>query len=197
MKIVLASNNQGKIREFNHLFAELSIELIPQSQFGIHDVDETALTFVENALIKARHASNMARLPAIADDSGLVVHALQGEPGIYSARYAGVKATDQDNLTKLVHRLHSFPAEERTAYYYCALVFIQTGADPTPLIGEGRWSGLIIDSPRGTKGFGYDPIFYVPSLQQTAAELDATVKNQMSHRGMAMQALFAKLKDRV
>ena len=161
-KIVLASNNKGKVREFGQMLSTLNMEVVPQATFNIDDADETGLTFVENAIIKARHASAIAGLPAIADDSGLEVDALNGAPGIYSARYSGEGATDEKNLLKLLDALKDVPDEKRTARFQCLLVYMRHAEDPTPLICQGTWNGRIISEPQGENGFGYDPIFYVP-----------------------------------
>lgn len=189
--VVLATGNPGKVRELSALLANENVDVVAQSAFQIHEVEETGLSFVENALLKARHAAQHARLPAIADDSGLVVDALQGAPGIYSARYAGLNATDQDNVNKLLHALKDIPAAERTARFYCALVYLRHAADPTPLICEGAWEGMISQTPEGSGGFGYDPVFWVASEGKTAAELSAEVKNRLSHRGQALKRLLA------
>jgi XTP/dITP diphosphohydrolase len=193
-KIVLASNNQGKLREINQLLAGIDLEVLPQSAFGALDVEETGLTFVENAIIKARHASHVTGLPAIADDSGLEVDALQGAPGIYSARYAGEGATDQANLEKLLHELAHVPEEERTARFQCLMVLMRHPTDPTPIICQGTWEGRILSEPRGSGGFGYDPVFFVPDQDCASAELAPEVKNRLSHRGQALRALLDALK---
>lgn len=190
LKIVLASNNPGKIREFSELLKNLHIEILPQSQMDIAEADELGLTFIENAIIKARHATRATGLPAIADDSGLVVPILGGEPGIHSARYAGVSACAQDNINKLLKALEDVPDEERSAYFYCTLVLMIHDKDPTPVICHGKWQGRILHNPKGEGGFGYDPIFYVPSENKTAAELPLIIKNRISHRGIALQTLL-------
>ena len=191
MKAVLASGNPGKLRELAALLAGLDIELISQSDLNVAPAAETGQTFVENALLKARHASRQTALPAIADDSGLVVRALGGVPGVRSARYAGDAATDADNNRKLIRALvgHS----DRSAWFYCALVFLQHPKDPSPLLATGLWRGQIIDQPRGENGFGYDPHFLIPHLGKTSAELPPQQKNQLSHRGQAGGALAAAL----
>ena len=191
MKAVLASNNPGKLRELAALLAGLDIELISQSDLNVTPAAETGQTFVENALLKARHASRQTALPAIADDSGLVVRALGGVPGVRSARYAGDAATDADNNRKLIRALvgHS----DRSAWFYCALVFLQHPRDPSPLLATGLWHGQIIDQPRGEKGFGYDPHFLIPHLGKTSAELPPQQKNQLSHRGQAGGVLATAL----
>ena len=189
-RFVLASNNQGKLLEINQLLTAQAVEIIPQQTFGIAEVDETGLTFVENAIIKARHAARQSRLPAIADDSGIEVDALMGAPGIYSARFAGPGCNDQQNNTKLLQALSDLPHEKRTARYQCVLVYMRHAEDPTPVICQGTWEGLILDSPRGNNGFGYDPLFYLPDKGLTAAELSAEEKNRISHRGQALQKLL-------
>lgn len=195
MKIVLASHNEGKIVEFKSWMHDLSIELIPQSDFQISDIEETGLTFVENALLKARHAAEASGLPVIADDSGLSVPVLAYQPGIYSARYAGPKASNQQNIEKLLNALNAVPADKRHAYFYCVVVYLRHARDPVPVICQGRWSGMITLEPQGQQGFGYDPIFYVPSEKATAAELSLTRKNEISHRGQALKALTQQLSE--
>ena len=197
-KIVLASNNKGKVREFGEMLLSLNMEVIPQANFNIEDADETGLTFVENAIIKARHASAIAGLPAIADDSGLEVDFLNGAPGIYSARYsdmenAGKDATDEKNLLKLLDALKDVPEEKRTARFQCVLVYMRHAEDPTPLICQGAWEGIITTEKHGDNGFGYDPIFYVPEYDCTSAQLKSEQKNKLSHRGIALAALVKKL----
>lgn len=195
-KIVLASNNQGKVRELGQMLAQLDMEVLPQSDFNAGEVEETGLTFVENAILKARHAAKVSGLPAIADDSGLEVDALNGAPGIYSARFAGQGASDQDNLQKLLTELHGVPDEQRTARFQCLLVYMRHAQDPTPLICQGTWEGIISHEPRGEGGFGYDPIFYVPTHQCTSAQLTAEQKNQLSHRGQALNKLLNSLQKK-
>ncbi|HFD32514.1 MAG TPA: RdgB/HAM1 family non-canonical purine NTP pyrophosphatase [Gammaproteobacteria bacterium] len=197
-KIVLASNNKGKVREFGEMLSTLNMEVIPQATFDIEDADETGLTFVENAIIKARHASAIAGLPAIADDSGLEVDFLNGAPGIYSARYSDMKnhgrdATDEKNLLKLLDDLKDVPEEQRTARFQCLLVYMRHAEDPTPIICQGSWEGIILTEPHGENGFGYDPIFYVPTHHCSSAELAAEEKNKISHRGQALKKLLAAL----
>jgi len=192
-KIVLASNNKGKVREFGQMLSMIDMEVLPQATFNIEDADETGLTFVENAIIKARHASAIAELPAIADDSGLEVDALKGAPGIYSARYSGEGATDEKNLLKLLGALKDVPEEKRTARFQCVLVYMRHAEDPTPIICQGTWEGIIITKPQGENGFGYDPIFYVPEYNCTSAQLSSEQKNKLSHRGIALKALVDKL----
>lgn len=191
--IVLASNNHGKVRELTQLLADASLQIVPQSDFGVTEVAETGLTFVENALIKARHAAQHSGLAAIADDSGIAVDALHGAPGIYSARYAGVGATDEENLIKLLADLEGVAAAERTARFHCVLVYLRHAADPTPLICHGIWEGQLLTTPRGANGFGYDPVFWVPTHGCSSAELAPAVKNQLSHRGQALRQLQAAL----
>ena len=171
----------------------IDMEVLPQATFNIEDADETGLTFVENAIIKARHASAIAELPAIADDSGLEVDALKGAPGIYSARYSGEGATDEKNLLKLLGALKDVPEEKRTARFQCVLVYMRHAEDPTPIICQGTWEGIIITKPQGENGFGYDPIFYVPEYDCTSAQLSSEQKNKLSHRGIALKALVDKL----
>ncbi|WP_354671195.1 XTP/dITP diphosphatase [Thiohalobacter sp. IOR34] len=192
-RIVLASGNKGKVREINQLLAGHGIEVMPQSDFDVPEIEETGLTFVENAILKARNAARHTGLPAIADDSGLEVDALQGAPGIYSARYAGPGASDQANLEKLLEALADFPVEERSARFQCLMVYMRHGGDPTPLIFQGTWEGRILDAPRGENGFGYDPVFWVPEEGCSAAELSAARKNALSHRGQALRKLIAAL----
>ena len=191
--IVLASNNAGKVREINQLLAPADIGVRPQGELSIDEADETGLSFVENAIIKARHAAQASGLPAIADDSGLEVDALNGAPGIYSARYAGVNANDRANCDKLLAALGGLPETERSARFQCVMVYLRHATDPTPLICQGTWEGRILDAPRGDNGFGYDPVFYVPDQQRSAAELDASTKNALSHRGQALQQLVQRL----
>jgi XTP/dITP diphosphohydrolase len=196
ISIVLASSNQGKIQELQEALNHFNIELIPQSAFGIRDVEETASTFVENALLKARHAASIAQLPALADDSGLVVEVLAGAPGIYSARYAGPKADAADNINKLLEQMQDVPEEKRSAYFYCALILISHPLDPAPKIGIGKWHGVVLEKPRGDAGFGYDPIFYLSEEKKTAAELTLDTKNKISHRGQALSALVKQLTEK-
>ncbi len=195
-RIVLASNNAGKLREFSALFGTAGIELIPQGALNVPEAEEPHPTFVENALTKARHASKLTGLPAIADDSGLCVRALRGAPGVWSARYAqlaGGEKSDAANNARLVGELKN--ATDRRAYYFCVLALVRHADDPEPLIAEGRWHGEMLDAPRGANGFGYDPYFFLPALNATAAELDPAVKNANSHRAIALQQLFARLKE--
>ena len=195
-KIVLASNNPGKVREIGQLLADLDIEVVPQSDYNIPEIEETGLTFVENAILKARNAAEYSKLPALADDSGIEVDALKGAPGIYSARFAGVGATDSENLEKLVSDLQALDAPPRTARFQCLMVLMEHATDPTPLICQGTWEGEIIDTPKGDNGFGYDPVFYVPDQQCTSAELPAEKKNALSHRSQALSCLLNKLSNK-
>ncbi len=193
-RLVIASNNPGKLREFRRLLAPLGIEAIAQAELGIPEVEEPFDTFVENALAKARHASQRANLPALADDSGICVDALDGAPGVKSARYAGEPKSDQRNNQRLVADLAALgPAVDRRAHYYCLLALMRHGADPEPLLIEGRWDGTIVDTPRGDGGFGYDPHFLDTATGMTGAELPLATKNELSHRGKAMRALIARL----
>ena len=192
-KIVLASNNAGKLREFARLFADLDIELIPQGQLGVGEVEEPHATFVENALEKARHAARVTGLPALADDSGICVHALGGAPGVYSARYAGEPKSDARNNEKLITTLAG--QANRRAYYYAALVLVRHADDPQPLIADGFCDGLIVDTPAGEGGFGYDPHFFLPQFGKTVAEISAEEKSLISHRGKALRELVGKLKE--
>jgi XTP/dITP diphosphohydrolase len=194
MRLVLATSNPGKLTELRELLAPLAFEVAPQSQFTSEIAEETGLTFVENAILKARHAARAAGLPAIADDSGLEVDALGGEPGIHSARYAGANASDAENLQKLLDAVRTTPSAQRPARYQCALVFMRSARDPSPLICQGSWEGRIIDTPRGTGGFGYDPVFELIDRDVTAAELPAAEKNLLSHRGKALRELVEQLK---
>jgi XTP/dITP diphosphohydrolase len=196
-KIVLASSNPGKLREINQLLAGLGLTVVPQSDFDVPDADETGLSFVENAILKARHAAQLTGLPAIADDSGLEVDALNGAPGIYSARFAGSGASDADNLEKLLMELKDVPEAQRTARFQCLMVYMAHATDPTPLICQGTWEGRILFEPRGEGGFGYDPVFWVPGEQCASAELAPEVKNRLSHRGQALQKLLAAIKTAV
>jgi XTP/dITP diphosphohydrolase len=191
-KLVLASNNAGKVREFQALLAPLNFEVIPQGVLGIAAADEPHDTFIENALEKARHASRASGLPALADDSGICAHALNGRPGVYSARYAGQNGNDAANNQKLISELSN--QLDRSAHYVCALVLVNSADDPNPLIVETSWHGLVVDEPKGDNGFGYDPHFFLPELNKTAAELDPTQKNAISHRGQALRELISKLK---
>jgi XTP/dITP diphosphohydrolase len=188
--VVLASNNAGKLAEFSSLLAPLGLALRKQSELGISEAEEPHATFVENALAKARHVAQLSGLPALADDSGVCVPALGGAPGVLSARYAGEPKSDARNNQKLIQDLSAH--EDKSAYYYCVLVYLRHAQDPQPVIAEGRWDGEIIATPRGENGFGYDPHFWIAALNKTAAELSAEEKNQLSHRGQALRALIAK-----
>jgi len=194
-KIVLATNNLNKVREINELFQESIYKNIPQSEFKVTEVEETGKTFTENALIKARNAAKYTDLPVIADDSGIEVDALDGRPGIFSARYSGIGATDKDNLTKLIKDIKHIDRKNCQAKFICAMVYIAYENDPNPIIVEGIWKGYVITKPRGVNGFGYDPIFYVPEYECTSAELDRKKKNQLSHRGQAIRKLTKKLNE--
>ncbi|MGZ5030945.1 MAG: RdgB/HAM1 family non-canonical purine NTP pyrophosphatase [Methylobacter sp.] len=193
-KIVLASGNPGKIREIQAILADHPI--VPQSAFNVADAEETGSTFVENAILKARNAALHCQLPAIADDSGLVVDALNGAPGVISARYAGVGASDQDNVDKLLRELKGAPAELRTARFICVMVFMEHALDPCPVIAQGVWEGRILDHAVGDNGFGYDPVFWVPERNCASAELPPDVKNSLSHRGQALKMLTTLIKAR-
>ena len=191
-KLVIASNNQGKLREINALLEPLAIEAVPQSDFNAGEVDEPYATFVENALAKARHASRCSGLPALADDSGICVSALNGAPGVASARYAGEPKSDERNNLKLIEALEN--QSDRRAYYYCVIVLVRHADDPQPIIVDGSWYGEIADQPRGEGGFGYDPYFFVPEFGKTSAELTAAQKNRISHRGQALAQLVEILR---
>ncbi len=193
MKLVVASNNPGKLREFGQMLAPLGWETIPQKELDVPECEEPHVTFVENALAKARHAAACTGLPALADDSGLCVHALGGAPGVFSARYAGEPKSDERNNEKLVADLAD--KSDRRAHYVCVLVFVRHADDPQPIITEGEWHGEIVDVPRGQGGFGYDPYFFLPDAGATAAELDSAEKNRRSHRGKALAQLVARLKS--
>ena len=199
-KLVLASSNPGKLREIESVLAPMGIEVLPQSGLGIQDAEEPFRTFLENALTKARHAARHSRLPALADDSGICVNALGGDPGVHSARYAAVAGAalprdeqDRRNNLKLIAELRGH--EDRRAHYYCVIVMVRHAEDPQPLIAEGSWNGRIILEPRGENGFGYDPYFLLPDLNLTAAEIDPAQKNLVSHRGKALRRLMARLKE--
>ena len=192
-RVVLASGNAGKVREFNQLLAGAHIEVVPQSSFGVPEAEETGLTFVENAILKARNAARHTGLPAVADDSGIEVDALNGAPGIYSARYAGPGASDEENLYKLLAALDGLPDERRGARFQCVIAYLRHAEDPTPLICQGTWEGRILAAPRGANGFGYDPVFYVPDEGVSSAELAPETKNRLSHRGQALRRLLEGL----
>ncbi|WP_428774076.1 XTP/dITP diphosphatase [Vibrio sp.] len=194
-KIVLATGNQGKVREMADLIADFGFEVLAQSEFNVPDVAETGTTFIENAIIKARHAAKQTGLPAIADDSGLEVDHLNGAPGIYSARYAGAGASDADNVQQLLAAMEGVPQAERSARFHCVLVMMRHADDPTPIVCHGQWEGRILTEPHGSNGFGYDPIFYVPEDDCASAELAPERKKQLSHRGKALAQLLARLAE--
>lgn len=194
-KIVLATGNQGKVREMADILADFGFDVVAQSEYNVSDVAETGTTFIENAIIKARHAAKETGLPAIADDSGLEVDALNGAPGVYSARYSGEGATDQKNIDKMLAAMEGIPAEKRTARFHCVLVLMKHENDPTPLICHGAWEGHITTEQKGENGFGYDPIFWVSEDNCSSAELEPARKKQLSHRGQALKKLFAALKE--
>lgn len=196
-KIVLATGNQGKVREMADLLSDFGFDVVAQSEFNVSEVAETGTTFIENAIIKARHAAKETGLAAIADDSGLEVDFLNGAPGIYSARYAGESATDEQNLEKLLKAMQGVPQEQRSARFHCVLVLMRHENDPTPIVCHGKWEGHILTEPQGENGFGYDPIFFVPEDNCASAELDPARKKQLSHRGKALKQLFATLSDQV
>jgi len=191
-RIVLASNNKGKLKEFNELLSTIGFSVHPQGEFDVPEAEEPFHTFVENALAKARHAARLTGLPALADDSGVCVNALGGAPGVYSARYAGEPKSDARNSEKLIADLAAHA--DKSAYYYCVLVFVRHADDPQPVIADGRWEGVISPEARGDGGFGYDPYFLIPSLGKRVAELAPEEKNRLSHRGQALRALVEKLK---
>jgi XTP/dITP diphosphohydrolase len=193
-KIVLATGNLGKVKEINELLVDQALEVIPQSAFGVAEAEETGLSFVENAIIKARNAAAHTGLPAIADDSGLEVDALEGAPGVFSSRYAGRQASDRDNVEKLLADLAAVPEEARSARFQCLMVYLRHARDATPLICRGTWEGRVLFAPRGSNGFGYDPVFYVPTHDRSAAELPPEIKNRLSHRGQALRKLIANLR---
>ena len=192
--LVLASGNSGKLKEFNQLLSPLGLDVRPQAEFGVHDVEETGLTFVENALLKAREASRVSGLPALADDSGLEVDALHGAPGIYSARYAGEPKSVERNNEKLLAALSECAEGQRTGRYWCVLVYLRHAEDPVPVIVQRSWEGEVLAHPRGEGGFGYDPLFWLPDQGMSAAELPSETKNRLSHRGRALHALVDILK---
>ncbi len=197
MKIVLASGNQKKLNELNAILAPLGCDVLPQSTFNVPEAEETGLTFVENAILKARNAAAHTGLPAVSDDSGIEVDALNGAPGIYSARFAGPGATDAANNALLVQRLNALPDATRRARYQCVIVFMRHADDPVPLIAHGSWEGEIVLQPAGEQGFGYDPHFYIPSLGCTAAQMAPAEKNRISHRGQALASLMQQLRPRL
>ena len=196
-KIVLATGNQGKVGEMSHLLADFGFEVVAQSEFNIDEAQETGTTFIENAIIKARHAAEQTGLTAIADDSGLEVDCLNGAPGIYSARYAGENASDGQNIEKLLAAMQGVPEQERTARFHCVLVLMQHKDDPTPVVCHGKWEGRILTQACGDNGFGYDPVFFVPEESCASAELAPERKKQLSHRGKALKQLFAALSQQV
>ncbi|MEP6485022.1 MAG: RdgB/HAM1 family non-canonical purine NTP pyrophosphatase [Rudaea sp.] len=192
MKIVVASSNAGKLAEIQDILGD-EFELVPQTALGIPDAEETASTFVENALLKARHAAQRSGLPALGDDSGLCVDALDGAPGLYSARYSGEHGNSSANIAKLLDAMRAIPDENRTAHFHCSIVLLKHANDPAPIIAEGRWRGRILHAPRGERGFGYDPVFLDTTLNTGAGELDPSIKNRISHRGQALASLRAQL----
>jgi XTP/dITP diphosphohydrolase len=194
-RLILASNNAGKLKEFAQLLAPIGFELHPQGEFNVPEAEEPFSTFVENALAKARHAARLTGLPALADDSGVCVNAFGGAPGVHSARFAGEPKSDARNNQKLVADLAGHA--DKSAYYYCVLVYVRHADDPQPVIADGVWRGQIVDTPRGANGFGYDPHFLLPELGKTAAELEAGAKNAISHRGQALQVLVNKLAEKL
>jgi XTP/dITP diphosphohydrolase len=196
-KIVLASGNKGKVTELAELLGPLDFDVLPQSEFAVPEVAESGTTFVENAIIKARHAALITGLPAIADDSGLAVDALGGAPGVYSARFAGLQATDRDNIDKLLIELKDVPQQQRQARFLCVLVFMQSANDPTPIICQGEWHGEISLDIKGENGFGYDPVFWLADLNRSSAQLIPEEKNALSHRGKAIKLLVEQVKQRL
>ena len=194
-RIVLASNNAGKVREIDAILSGINLHVISQSEFSVPDIEETGKTFIENAILKARNAARHTDLPAIADDSGIEVLALDGQPGIYSARYAGDGASDEANLHKLLETVRELPEDKRQARFVCLMVYLQHADDPVPVIAEGIWNGIAVTEPKGSNGFGYDPMFFVPEHNCTSAELPPQVKNRISHRGQALRNLLEKLKS--
>jgi XTP/dITP diphosphohydrolase len=196
-RVVLASGNRGKLAEFAGLLAGSGLEVVAQRDLGVADVEETGATFVENALLKARHAARLTGLPALADDSGLCVAHLGGAPGLYSARYAGAHGDAAANRDKLLHALEGVPTARRGAFFICVLVLLRAADDPAPLIAEGRWHGVVLERERGDGGFGYDPLFLPAGQTRSAAELEPALKNRLSHRGQALAAMRARLDDAV
>lgn len=194
-KIVLASNNPGKVKEINELLVNTVFHILPQSEFDVIEAEETGLTFVENAIIKARNAARYTNHPVIADDSGIEVIGLKGRPGIYSARYAGIDASDEDNRNKLIEDIKPLHKKDRNARFVCSMVFLRHAEDPTPFISQGIWDGVVVMTPRGQNGFGYDPIFYVPTDNCTSAELSPEIKNKLSHRGQALMNLIKQISE--
>jgi XTP/dITP diphosphohydrolase len=196
-KIVLATGNKGKVKELAAMLSDLSIEVLPQSDFAVTEIAETGSTFIENAIIKARHASKHTGLPAIADDSGLAVDALGGAPGVYSARFSGENATDQSNITKLLGLMADIPNDKRQAKFLCVLVYMRHADDPSPIICQGEWCGEIMTEQQGDNGFGYDPIFWVNQQNSSSAQLSSQQKNALSHRGQALKLLLAQLQNQI
>jgi len=198
-KVVLASGNKGKLKEFVKMFSDLGLNIIPQSELGVGDIAETGTTFVENAIIKARYACEITGLPSIADDSGIEIDYLKGAPGIYSARFSGDKkglgATDEKNNRKVLESLKGVPQGQRTARYQCILVYMEHAKDPTPIICQAAWEGIILDKEIGANGFGYDPLFWLAEFKCTSAQLDPDKKNKMSHRGKALRELYKIIKN--
>ncbi len=195
-RVVLASGNRGKVRELTEMLSGLHVQVVPQSEFGVAGAEETAVTFVENALIKARHAAARTGLPAVADDSGIAVEGLNGAPGVHSAQYAGPDATDGSNLQKLLDDTRHLPEGQRAASFICVLVYLAHERDPMPIIAQGVWKGELLRAPVGGNGFGYDPIFYVPTHRCSSAQLPPEVKNRLSHRGQALRSLLAQFTER-
>ena len=196
-KVVLATGNKGKVKELARMLSGLGIEVLPQSEFAVSEVAETGSTFVENAIIKARHAAKQTGLPAIADDSGLAVDALGGAPGVYSARYSGDQATDQSNIIKLLDAMADVPKDKRQAKFLCVLVFMRHADDPTPIICQGEWAGEITSEQHGENGFGYDPVFWVEEQNCSSAQLLPEQKNELSHRGKALKLMLAQLHNKM
>jgi XTP/dITP diphosphohydrolase len=192
-RIVLASGNRGKLAEFNALLADAGFEVLPQASLGVEDIEETGLSFVENALLKARHAARVTGLPALADDSGLCVDLLHGAPGLYSARYAGQHGDNAANNARLLREMDGAPTDQRSAFFICVLALLRHADDPAPLIAEGRWHGRVLSAQRGAQGFGYDPLFLPDGQTVSAAQLDPALKNRLSHRGQALAQLRARL----
>jgi len=192
-EIVLASNNLHKVREINTLLRNTAFQIVPQSKFDVIEADETGVTFLENALIKARNAAEYTQHPIIADDSGIEVYALEGRPGIFSSRYAGLDANDEDNLNKLIENINGLDPKDCHARFICSMVFLENMNEKDPIVVEGVWEGYVVANPRGKNGFGYDPIFYIPSLSCTSAELSDDKKNELSHRGQALRLLIKKI----
>ncbi|MDC0611112.1 XTP/dITP diphosphatase [Vibrio sp.] len=196
-QLVLATGNQGKVKEMADLLSDFGFDVKAQSEFNVSEVAETGTTFIENAIIKARHAARETGLPAIADDSGLEVDAIDGQPGVYSARYAGLEASDQDNIDKLLSSMKDVPEKDRTARFHCVLVLMKHADDPTPIVCHGKWEGQILTTQIGENGFGYDPVFWVPEEKCASAQLEPARKKQLSHRGKALQTLFNQLKEQI